>query len=146
MKKLLYVLIGFLALAAGSVSAHNGKMITLPDSRVAVIANGDLESASIGSYSIAIYTDNNLFDFVAGAIFSRDGSIFMDNGEPRIEFIDMDGDGKEDLVITKLTAGSGTYLEVDVVSITDNSIKLLARETGEDKAIIFKKLAKKLTD
>ncbi|WP_434777630.1 PliI family lysozyme inhibitor of I-type lysozyme [Neisseria sp. Ec49-e6-T10] len=144
MKTLLYVFVGFLALTTKSVFAYNGKIITLPDSRVAVVASGDLEGASVGSYSLAIYTNSDLIDFVVGAIFPRDGSIFMDNGEPRVEFADMNGDGKEEIVITKLTAGSGAYLEVDILSIEDKSIKLLARETGEDKTAILKILEKKL--
>lgn len=146
MNKLLCVVAGFLLLVTGSAFAESGRVILLPDSRAAVIANGDLEGASIGSYSLAIYTESDLIDFVTGAIFARDGSIFMDNGMPRIEFADMNGDGKKELIVTMLTAGSGSYLEVDVLSIGENDITLLAKEKGDNKAVILETLKKNLTN
>ncbi|CDG21086.1 conserved exported protein of unknown function [Xenorhabdus poinarii G6] len=108
-------------------SAREGKLINLPDKRFAVLSTGDLESASIGSYSIAIFKDKELIDFVTGAIFERDGSVFEDNGHPRINFADIDGDGVKELIVSKLTAGSGRYLEVDALKVSEKNVRLLTR-------------------
>ncbi|OTA16118.1 hypothetical protein Xvie_02161 [Xenorhabdus vietnamensis] len=107
--------------------AREGKVINLPDKRFAVMSTGDLENASIGSYSIAIFKDKDLTDFETGAIFERDGSVFKDNGNPRITFADINGDGSKELIVSKLTAGSGNYLEVDALKITKKNVTLLTR-------------------
>ncbi|WP_342335414.1 PliI family lysozyme inhibitor of I-type lysozyme [Burkholderia pseudomallei] len=106
---------------------RDGVAINLPDKRVAVLSEGDLEPASGGSYSIAVFKDRDLVDFLAGAVFSRDGSFFQDNGKPRAEFADITGDGTKDLILSKLTAGSGNYLEADALRIEAHSVKLLVR-------------------
>ncbi|WP_228005672.1 PliI family lysozyme inhibitor of I-type lysozyme [Xenorhabdus sp. BG5] len=108
-------------------SAREGKLIKLPDKRFAILSEGDLENASIGSYSIAIFKDKDLIDFETGGVFERDGSVFEDNGTPRIKFADIDGDGAKELIVSKLTAGSGNYLEVDALKITKKNVKLLTR-------------------
>ncbi|MBD2811451.1 PliI family lysozyme inhibitor of I-type lysozyme [Xenorhabdus sp. Vera] len=109
------------------VIAKNGTLIHLPDTRFAVLSVGDLENASVGSYSIAVFKDKELIDFETGGIFSRDGSVFDDSNKPRITFADIDGDGSKELVVSKLSAGSGNYLEVDALKITDKNVKLLVR-------------------
>ncbi|MDC9595597.1 PliI family lysozyme inhibitor of I-type lysozyme [Xenorhabdus anantnagensis] len=114
-------------LLSAPAGAREGKLINLPDKRFAVLSTGDLESASIGSYSIAIFKDKDLTDFVTGAVFKRDGSVLEDNGNPRITFADINGDGSKELIVSKLTAGSGNYLEVDALKITPKNIKLLTR-------------------
>ncbi|MDA5193469.1 PliI family lysozyme inhibitor of I-type lysozyme [Govanella unica] len=115
------------------VLAKGGVAITLPDKRVAVLSQGDLESASIGSYSVAVFKDRNLMDFAAGAMFSRDGSIFQDDGKPRVKFADITEDGRPELIVYKLTAGSGNYLEVDALRIDKNELRLLARVQTDSK-------------
>jgi hypothetical protein len=114
-------------LLAGIVVAKDGVTVTLPDQRVAVIAVGDLESASIGSYSVTIYKDRSLLDFQAGAVFVRNGSLFQDNGKPRVKFADVTGDGVKELIVSILTAGSGNYLQVDALSIDARGVRLLTR-------------------
>ncbi|PHM50042.1 PliI family lysozyme inhibitor of I-type lysozyme [Xenorhabdus miraniensis] len=107
--------------------AKDGALINLPDKRFAVISVGDLESESIGSYSIAVFKDKELSEFETGAIFSRDGSVFDDNNKPRITFADINDDGAKELIVTKLSVGSGNYLEVDALKITDKNVNLLTR-------------------
>ncbi|WP_232326242.1 PliI family lysozyme inhibitor of I-type lysozyme [Xenorhabdus hominickii] len=107
--------------------ARDGVLIHLPDKRFAVLSVGDLESESAGSYSIAIFKDKDLINFETGAVFSRDGSVFDDNHKPRIAFADINDDGSKELVVSKLTVGSGNYLEVDALKITDKNVKLLSR-------------------
>jgi hypothetical protein len=40
-----------------------------------------LEAASMGSYSVAVFKDAQLLHFDAGAVFSRNGTIFRDDGK-----------------------------------------------------------------
>src|SRR6516164_3546261 len=113
--KILYCLVlaasaGAALLATAPAMAKHGVIITLPDRRVAVLSEGDLEGASIGSYSVAVFKDRSLINFEAGAVCSRDGSIFENNGRPRVKFADIAGDGTQELIVSKLTAGSGNYL------------------------------------
>ena len=121
--------------------AKDGVFISLPDKRVAVLSEGDLERNSIGSYSVVVFKDAALIDFEAGVVFSRDGTIFQDNGKPRVKFADITGDGTKELIISKLTAGSGNYLEVDVLRINAHSIRLLIRlnlNTKDDEIAMLK--------
>ncbi|MDE9542933.1 PliI family lysozyme inhibitor of I-type lysozyme [Xenorhabdus bovienii] len=113
--------------------AKDGALISLPDKRFAVISVSDLESESIGSYSIAVFKDRDLTEFETGAVFSRDGLVFEDNNKPRVTFADINGDGAKELIVYKLTAGSGNYLEVDALKITDKNVKFLARINTDSK-------------
>lgn len=121
--------------------AREGVAVTLPDKRVAILAEGDLESASAGSYSVAIFKDEMLLDFEAGAVFSRDGSFFQDDGKPRVMFADITGDGNKELILSRLTAGSGNYLEVDALDISGSEIRMVARvqsDTTQDVVSVLK--------
>ncbi|MGN5478028.1 PliI family lysozyme inhibitor of I-type lysozyme [Cupriavidus basilensis] len=74
-----------------------------------------------------MFKDAQLLQFDAGAVFSRNGTIFRDDGKLRVKFADITGDGTQALVISKLTAGSGKYLEVDALRIDAGSVRLLTR-------------------
>ncbi len=74
--------IGFAGLPA---MAKDGVAIALPDQRVAVLSEGDLEAASMGSYSVAVFKDAQLLHFDAGAVFSRNGTIFRDDDKLRVK-------------------------------------------------------------
>ncbi|MGP8444521.1 PliI family lysozyme inhibitor of I-type lysozyme [Burkholderia vietnamiensis] len=63
-----------MALLSMPIAARNGVMILLPDKRVAVLSEGDLEPGSIGSYSVAVFKDDSLTQLDTGAVFARDGS------------------------------------------------------------------------
>jgi hypothetical protein len=108
-------------------SARNGVAVTLPDKRVAVLSQGDLEGPSIGSYSVAVFQEPELTRFVAGAVFPRDGSIFLPDGKPRVKFADVTGDGKPEMIISKQSAGSGNQVEVDALRIDETSVSLVVR-------------------
>jgi hypothetical protein len=120
-------------LSTSPASARNGVTVTLPDKRVAVLAQGDLEPASIGSYSVTIFKDSALMHFVAGAVFSRDGSFLRADGKPRVRFADITGDGVPELIVSKLTAGSGDQVEVDALKIDAGSITFVMRVRTDSK-------------
>ena len=126
--------------------AKDGIRLTLPSEKIAVISNGDLEAASIGTYSVVVYKNNDLIDFESGAIFSRDGSLFQDDGKPRVKFADIDGDGSPELIVIKTSAGSGNYTEVDAIRITENKVDLLIRihsDTRKNEVVELQKTYQK---
>lgn len=83
----------------------------LPTGQVVVVAEGDLEPRSIGSYSLRLYSGRApefpTDDFVAGVIRPRDGTIV------RVALEDVDGDARPEIVIVMQSAGSGGYLSAD---------------------------------
>ncbi len=135
------------SVALSTAYAADGQKISLPDHRVAVISTGDLESASIGSYAVSVYADSELVDFKAGAVFARDGSIFTDNGQARVQLIDMTGDKQVEMVVSQLTAGSGNAMQIDVLSLGKNKVQLLASEqaTSQNQKQVIQKLKKTLS-
>lgn len=130
MKKKLLITLALLIGALSPISAQKMEKYQLPNQQWLVISEGALENASIGSYSIAIFNDENLIEFVQGAIFSRNGSLFTDRGTARIEFLDINNDQKPEIIVTKLTAGSGKYLEIDLITNNNDQLKRLAKISG----------------
>jgi hypothetical protein len=87
--------------------------IKLPSELTAVVAEGDLEARSIGSFTVRLYSsgqaqpgDDTTF-FVAGVIAERDGYV------EKVELADIDGDGKPEIVVTIRCVGTGQYLSAD---------------------------------
>lgn len=130
MKKKLLITLALLIGAFSPISAQKMEKYQLPNQQWLVISEGALENASVGSYSIAIFNDENLIEFVQGAIFSRDGSLFTDGGTARIEFLDINNDQKPEIIVTKLTAGSGKYLEIDLITNKNDQLQRLAKISG----------------
>jgi len=97
---------------------------------VAVVAEGDLEPRSIGSYSLRLYSGRApefpTDDFVAGVIRPRDGTIV------RVVLEDVDGDARPDIVIVMQSAGSGGYLSADAFRYGKRSLARLATVSGLD--------------
>jgi hypothetical protein len=120
-------------LLAAPASARNGVAVTLPDKRVAVLAQGDLEQDSVGSYSVTIFKDSTLTHFVAGAVFSRDGAILRADGKARTRFADITGDGVPELIVSKLSPGPGNRVEVDALKIDAASITFVIRVRTDGK-------------
>lgn len=140
------IIASVLVLFCTNAYAEHGVSVPLANDYVAVISQGDLESASIGTYSVAIFKDKTLQDFITGAIFTRDGSIFKDNGAPRVELVDVTGDGKNEIIVTSLTAGSGNYVQVDALGFNESTkeIKLVKRIQSDTKKNNIKLLKKEI--
>jgi len=95
-----------------------------------VVAEGDLEPRSIGSYSVRIYGANPEFptdDFLSGTIRSRDGSI------EKVVIQDINGDGAEEIIIIIRNAGTGGYLSADAFQYLSKQLKLIANVTELEK-------------
>lgn len=118
---------------ASQAFAQKMEKFQLPNKQWVVISEGALENASIGSYSITLFNDENLIDFVQGTIFSREGSLFTDGGAARIEFLDINNDDQAEILITKLTAGSGQHLEIDLIIYKNNQLQRIAKTSGTNR-------------
>lgn len=99
------------------VFAKDGQQIKLPDGHTAVISTGDLEPASIGSYTVSVYKDLSTGSFMSGIILPRDGSVFTDAGKARVDFADITGNGQRDMIVKMVSAGSGNYVSGDALQI-----------------------------
>lgn len=102
--------------------------LALPGGFVAVVAEGDFEARSIGSYSVRVYTnesaqpgDDTTF-FAAGLVRERDGTV------EKVLLADI-GAGPS-LVVTMRSAGSGGYLSADAYTIGKGTIALRASVAG----------------
>ena len=87
-----------------------------------VVAEGELEPRSIGSYSVRIYGANQEFptdDFLCGIIRPRDGSI------EKIMIQDINEDGAEEIIIIIRSAGTGGYLSADAFQYQSKLLKLI---------------------
>lgn len=93
-------------------------------STTVVVAEGDHEPRSIGSYTIRIYGATNanfaFDDFIAGMVRPRDGAI------EGIRFADLDRDGNPEVIVLLRSTGTGGYLSADAYRFRGNSLTLLA--------------------
>jgi hypothetical protein len=119
--------IAALLMTAATVVAQEGRFVdrmTLPDGRVVVVAEGDGEPRSIGSYSVHIYGAKNpqfpLDDFLCGVVRPRNGAV------EKVLAADIDGDGSAEIVVRIRSAGTGGYLSADAFSSTGKEIILRA--------------------
>lgn len=146
MKNLLLIPLLLSLTLTSQAFAQKAEKFKLPNAQWLVVSEGALENASIGSYSMTIFNDENLVDFVEGAIFSRDGSLFTDGGAARIEFLDINQDGQSEIIVTKLTAGSGRHLEIDLIISKNNQLQRVAKTSGTNREEMMTELKQQFQD
>jgi len=105
------------------------KQAPLPDARATVVvAEGDLEPRSIGSYTIRVYaaTDPRFpYDrFLAGAVRPRNG------GVEELRFADVDRDGIADIIVVMRAAGTGGHRSADAFRLRGDALRLLGSVSG----------------
>lgn len=112
-------------LQAGVAADRFIQKVKLPLGLTAVVAEGDLEARSIGSFSVRTYSaenarpgDDTTF-FVTGVIHERDGSI------EKVALADIDGDGRVEIVVAVRSAGSGSYLSAHAFAYDKKTLVLL---------------------
>ncbi|WP_293776380.1 PliI family lysozyme inhibitor of I-type lysozyme [uncultured Oxalicibacterium sp.] len=95
-----------------------------------VVAEGDLEPRSIGSYSVRLYARNDPaypYDrFVAGLVRPRNGMI------QDLSFADIDKNGQSDIVVITRYAGSGNFVTAEAFHLQGNTLRLIASVAGLD--------------
>jgi hypothetical protein len=93
-----------------------------------VVAEGDWEPRSIGSYSLRIYGGRSekfpADDFITGTVRPRNGTI------EAVRFADVDGDNRPDLIVVIRSAGSGGYLTAEAFRYHDRSLELIGSVAG----------------
>ena len=131
------LIVFFLALASANEAAQAQEArfvakLPIPDAQeVAVVAEGEFEPRSIGSYTVRVYsgvparfpTDH----FLAGMVRPRDGAI------ESVSFADLDGDGRVEIIVSIRSVGTGGYLSADAFSFSGTSLRLVAGVAGLDK-------------
>ena len=111
-------------------TGHFVQKLALATGQTAVVAEGDFEARSIGSYSVRIYStqdaqpDDDTSFFSSGVVRARDGTI------EKVFIAELDNDGPPSLVVVIRAAGSGGYLAADAFTIGKNAIVLRASVSG----------------
>lgn len=97
---------------------------TLPSGQTLVVAEGDFEARSIGSFSVRLYEaatppDDTTF-FMDGLIRARDGVV------EKLIFADLNGDKQQEAIVTVRSVGTGNYLSAHAFSVAERSLTFLA--------------------
>ena len=101
--------------------------VALAKGLVAVVAEGDLEARSVGSYSVRAYYDeqaspgNETSFYTAGLVRPRDGTVR--SAGP----LAMPGRPRPLLMVVMQSAGSGGYLSAEAFAVEPRAVRLLAR-------------------
>jgi hypothetical protein len=97
-------------------------------STVVVVAEGQFEPRSVGSYSVRIYAGaNSRFpydDFIAGTVRPRNGAV------ENVLFSDVNGDGSPEIVVVIRSAGTGGYLSADALHLHGTTLSLVESVAG----------------
>lgn len=114
--KALFLTLGLLTLPLTSQAADGFfKQLTLPSGQVVTVSEGRGEPASTGSYDVRLYSGANpqfpLDQFIDGKVLPRDGSI------KEIKLLDLNGDKQPEVIVVVESAGSGSYLSADALTI-----------------------------
>ena len=131
MKTIIAVLETFLISGIFLLAAETDRFvqkIKLRTGQAVVVAEGDFEPRSMGSYSVRLYSGENpqfpTDDFLAGVIHERDGSI------EKVVLADVDGDGRDEIVVIVRCAGTGGYLSAHAFAIDKKKLVLRASVAG----------------
>jgi hypothetical protein len=128
MKQLATVLAALLAATTLHAAAPDRfvQKVRLSSELIAVVAEGDFEARSIGSFSVRLYSSRNALPgddttfFITGSIRERAGFI------ERVELADVDTDGQGEIIVIVRAAGSGGYLSAHAFAYGKQKLVLLA--------------------
>jgi hypothetical protein len=104
--------------------------LTHPTGKTVVVAEGDFEARSIGSFSVRLYEaaaapDETTF-FTSGLVRARDGVI------EKVVLADVDGDQQQEIVVIARSVGTGNYLSAHAFAVAKD--KLIFRAVVEGLA------------
>ena len=113
-----------LLLAASGHAAAQERFVSrlkLPTGTTAVVAEGDFEARSIGSFSVRLYEaaavpDETTF-FTSGLIRARDGTV------EKVILADVDGDRQQEIIVVVRSAGSGGYLSAHAFAVAKDQLR-----------------------
>jgi hypothetical protein len=127
-----FLLVSIALLASGTLNAADSERfiakVKLPSGQTAVVAEGDFEARSIGSFSIRLYDaapagDKTTF-FRAGIVRPRDGTV------ERVMLADVDGDRRPEIIVLVRSAGTGGYLSAHAFAFDKQSLIFRAAVEG----------------
>lgn len=91
-----------------------------PTGKTIVVAEGEFEARSIGSFSVRLYDAAESMDettfFSSGFIRARDGAI------EKLILADVDEDEKQELIVVVRSVGTGNYLSAHTFSVSENKL------------------------
>ncbi len=123
-----FALVASTALDADETTRRIRKAVGPEASTIAVVAEGDFEPRSIGSYSLRTYAGIDPrfpYDrFIAGIVRPRDGVV------ESVKFADLDSDGSSEIVVIIRSVGSGGYLSADAFELRNKAPTLLGTVAG----------------
>ncbi len=104
------------------------KQVILETGQFVVVAEGQGEPRSIGSYSVRLYSGKEkkfpFDDFLGGLVRPRDGFV------EKLAIVDLDNHGDLGLVVIVRNAGSGSYLSADAFVLSGSTISFLQSVSG----------------
>lgn len=96
------------------------KELALPTGQTVVVAEGDFEARSIGSFSVRLYdaapADDKTTFFSTGLIRSRNGTI------EKIELAEVDGRQGPEIIVIVRSAGTGGYLSAHAFAFDEKNL------------------------
>jgi len=96
--------------------------------KIVVVAEGDFEPRSVGSYSLRVYAGTDArfpYDkFIVGIVRPRDGTV------EDVRLSDLDYDGVLDIVVILRSVGTGSYLSADGFRLRGTILRLLGSVSG----------------
>ena len=102
----------------------------LPDGQTVVVAEGDFEPRSMGSYSVRLYAKNDEFptdQFLSGVIAERDGAIEV------VSLEDIDGDAAPEVIVKVRSAGTGGYQSGAAFTAAGGKLVMVAKVADLEK-------------
>ena len=130
MTKILMLLM-FLVLVAAVTAAEPASPVLkleLPTGQTVVVAEGELEARSIGSFSVRLYQaaaapDETTF-FLSGIIRPRDGVL------ENVVVADVVGDARPEIIVISRSVGTGSYQSAYVFEFTENTLRFRTQLDG----------------
>lgn len=104
------------------------KKIKLPSGETVVVAEGDYEARSVGSFSVRLYepavlTDETTF-FISGLIHSRDGSL------EKIILEDLNDNLQPEIIVVSRSVATGNFLSAYVFEFLNNKLLFKISKEG----------------
>lgn len=126
-----WITVMVLLLAASVEAATQGRFVsklTLPTGNTVVVAEGDLEARSVGSFSVRLYeaaaAPNKTTFFTSGLVHARDGIIV------KVILADVDGDQRQEIVVIVRSVGTGNYLSAHAFAVANGKLLFCASVEG----------------
>ena len=132
MKSVLFFLALYFICSAQGAEGRYVKKIRISKQLTAVVAEGDFEPRSTGTFTVRFYRADDeeakkgfdADDFIGGILRERDGQI------EKAELFDLDGNSTNELIISVRSAGSGGYLSGFAVGMRGKNVEVLAQDLG----------------